>query len=81
MDGRSSTGTIASAGNLRDVATLEDAVPVRLLEYLLLGRASQVAIGKVQFVLLHREEQLPGLVNLGYVTSGKPFCDPPPAGS
>jgi WD repeat-containing protein 48 len=74
-------GTIVSAGNLRDVATLEGAVPVWLLEYLLLGRASRVAVVKVQFALLHREEQLPGLVNLGYVTGAKPFCEPLPAGS
>ena len=56
-------GTVASAGTLGDVATLEDAMPVWLLEYLLLGRAAQVAIVKVQFALLPGEEQLPELVN------------------
>ena len=56
-------GTVSSAGTLGDVATLEDAMPVWLLEYLLLGRAAQVAIVKIQFALLPGEEQLPELVN------------------
>ena len=56
-------GTVASAGTVGDVATLEDAMPVWLLEYLLLGRAPQVAIVKIQFALLPGEEQLPELVN------------------
>ena len=56
-------GTIASAGSADDVAKLEDAMPVWLLEYLLLGRAPQVAVVKIQFALLPGEEQLPGLVD------------------
>ena len=38
-------------------------MPVWLLEYLLLGRAPQVAVVKIQFALLPGEEQLPELVN------------------
>ena len=56
-------GTVASAGTMCDVATLEDAMPVWLLEYLLLGRAPQVSVVKIQFALLPGEEQLPELVN------------------
>jgi WD repeat-containing protein 48 len=56
-------GTVASAGAAGDVATLEDAMPTWLLEYLLLGRAPQVAVVKIQFALLPGEEQLPELVN------------------
>ena len=52
-------GTIASAGSAEDEATLVDAMPMRLLEYLLPGRAPQVAIIKIQFALLSGEEQLP----------------------
>jgi WD repeat-containing protein 48 len=56
-------GTVTSAGTVGDVAALEDAMPVWLLEYLLLGRTLQVAIVKIQFALLPGEEQLPELVN------------------
>jgi len=56
-------GTVASAGTAEDVAALEDAIPVWLLEYLLLGRTPQVNIIKVQFALLPGEESLPELVN------------------
>jgi len=56
-------GTVASAGSAEDLATLEDAMPVRLLEYLLLWGAPQVAIIKIEFALLPGEEQLPELVN------------------
>ena len=56
-------GTIASAGTTEDLAALEDALPVWLLEYLLLGRTPQVAIVKIQFALLPGEESLPELVN------------------
>ena len=56
-------GTIASAGSADDVATLEDAMPVWLLEYLLLEGAPQVAIIKIQFALLPVDEQLLELVN------------------
>jgi WD repeat-containing protein 48 len=56
-------GTVASAGTTGDVETLEDAIPVWLLEYLLLGRAPQVAVVKIQFALLPGEESLPELVN------------------
>ena len=56
-------GTVSSAGTATDVATLEDAMPTWLLEYLLLGRAPQVAVVKIQFALLPGEEQLPELVN------------------
>ena len=56
-------GTVASAGTAADVATLEDAMPTWLLEYLLLGRAPQIAAAKIQFALLPGEEQLPELVN------------------
>ena len=56
-------GTIASAGTTEDLAALEDALPVWLLEYLLLGRTRQVAIVKIQFALLPGEESLPELVN------------------
>jgi hypothetical protein len=58
-----SRGTIASAGSAEDEARLVDAIPVRLLEYLLLRRTLQVAIIKIQFALLSGEEQLPELVN------------------
>ena len=54
---------IASAGTTEDLAALEDALPVWLLEYLLLGRTPQVAIVKIQFALLPGEESLPELVN------------------
>jgi WD repeat-containing protein 48 len=50
-------GTVASAGSAEDLATLEDVMPMWLLEYLLLGRAPQVAIIKIQFALLPGEEQ------------------------
>jgi WD repeat-containing protein 48 len=56
-------GTIASVGSAEDLATQEDMMPVWLLEYLLLGRAPQVAIIKIQFALLPGEEQLPELVS------------------
>jgi WD repeat-containing protein 48 len=56
-------GTVRSVGTAGDVAALEDAMPVWLLEYLLLGRTQQVAILKIQFALLPGEEQLPELVN------------------
>ena len=62
-------GTVASVGNADDVETLEDAMPVWLLEYLLLGRTPQVAVVKIGFVLipiqsgLPGEEALPELVN------------------
>ena len=56
-------GTVASAGTTTDATVLEDAIPVWLLEYLLLGRTPQVAIVKVQFALLPGEESLPELVN------------------
>lgn len=56
-------GTVASAGTVGDVAALEDAMPVWLLEYLLLGRTQLVAVFKIQFALLPGEEQLPELVN------------------
>jgi WD repeat-containing protein 48 len=45
-------GTVASAGTTGDVAALEDAMPVWLLEYLLLGRAPQVASVKIWFALV-----------------------------
>ena len=50
-------GTVASAGSAEDLATLEDVMPMWLLEYLLLGRAPQVAIIKIQFALLPGEGQ------------------------
>ncbi|KAI9461530.1 hypothetical protein F5148DRAFT_1214939 [Russula earlei] len=56
-------GTLASAGTTADVAALEDAMPVWLLEYLLLGRAPQLPAVKIQFALLPGEESLPELVN------------------
>lgn len=56
-------GTVASAGSAGDVTVLEDAMPMWLLEYLLLGRAPQVGVVKVQFALLPGEESLPELVN------------------
>ncbi|KAH9958413.1 hypothetical protein BC827DRAFT_1219400 [Russula dissimulans] len=56
-------GTVASAGSAVDVAALEDVMPVWLLEYLLLARAPQVAIVKIQFALLPGEDTLPELVN------------------
>jgi len=56
-------GTVASAGNTADVAALEDAMPVWLLEYLLLARVPPVAVVKVQFALLPGEDTLPELVN------------------
>jgi hypothetical protein len=56
-------GTIASAGSAEDEATLVDAMPMRPLEYLLLGWVPQVAIIKIQFALLSGEEQLPELVS------------------
>ncbi|KAH9987605.1 hypothetical protein BJV74DRAFT_841112 [Russula compacta] len=56
-------GTVASSGTTEDVAELEDAMPVWLLEYLLLGRAPQVGVIKIQFALLPGEEHLPEIVN------------------
>ena len=56
-------GTIASAGTTEGLAALEDALPVWLLEYLLLGRTPQVVIVKIQFALLPGEDSLPELVN------------------
>ena len=58
-------GTIASAGTSEDLAALMDALPVWLLEYLLLllGRTPQVAIVKIQSALLPGEESLLELVN------------------
>ena len=56
-------GTVASAGTVGDVATLEDAMPVWLLEYVPLGRAPQVVVVKIQPALLPGEEQLLQLVN------------------
>jgi len=56
-------GTVASAGSAADVAALEDAMPVWLLEYLLLGRVPPVAVVKIQFALLPGEDTLPELVN------------------
>jgi WD repeat-containing protein 48 len=56
-------GTVSSAGTTEDSAALEDALPVWLLEYLLLGRTPQVPVVKVQFALLPGEESLPELVN------------------
>ena len=60
-------GTVASAST--DTAALEDAMPVLLLEYLLLGKAPMVQVTKIGFVLLpypskeSGEEQLPELLN------------------
>ena len=51
-------GTVASVGSAEDLATLEDAIPVWLLEYLLLEGALQVAIIKIQFAVLPGDEQL-----------------------
>ena len=48
-------GTVTIAGSAEDVATLEDAMPVWLFEYLLLRQAPQVAIVKIQSALLPRE--------------------------
>ncbi len=56
-------GTVTSVGTTDDLAALEDALPVWLLEYLLLGRTPQVAIVKIQFALLPGEDSLPELVN------------------
>jgi len=56
-------GTIASAGSVEDLATLQDVMPVWLLECLLLGGAPQVAIIKIQFAVLPGDEQLLELVN------------------
>jgi len=56
-------GMVSSAGTTEDSAALEDALPVWLLEYLLLGRTPQVPVVKVQFALLPGEESLPELVN------------------
>jgi hypothetical protein len=56
-------GTVASAGSAEDLATPEDAMPMRLLEYLLLGGAPQVAIIKIQFAVLPGDEQLLELIN------------------
>ena len=56
-------GTVASAGSAEDLATLEDTMPVWLLEYLLLEGALQVAIIMIQFAVLPGDEQLPELVN------------------
>ncbi|KAI9457236.1 WD40 repeat-like protein [Lactarius psammicola] len=53
-------GTVASAGTIDDVETLEDAMPVWLLEYLLLGRAPQVGVVKIGFVLLPLQSGVPG---------------------
>jgi WD repeat-containing protein 48 len=57
-------GTVTSAGTTEDdLVALEDALPVWLLEYLLLGRTPQVTVVKIQFALLPGEESLPELVN------------------
>jgi hypothetical protein len=56
-------GTVGSAGSAEDLATLEDTMPVCLLEYLLLEGASQVAIIKIHFAVLPGDEQLLDLVN------------------
>jgi len=56
-------GTVASVGSAEDLATLEDVIPVWLLEYLLLEGAPQVAIIKIQFAVLPGDEQLLELVN------------------
>ena len=62
-------GTVASAGTIDDVEMLEDAMPVWLLEYLLLARAPQVGVVKIRFLLLplrsgvSGDEVLPELVN------------------
>jgi Domain of unknown function (DUF3337) len=61
--GYQGTVTSAASGSAADVAALEDAMPVWLLEYLL-GRAPQVAVVKIQFVMLPGEDTLLGLVNL-----------------
>jgi len=53
-------GTVASAGTTDDVETLEDTLPVWLLEYLLLGRAPQVGVVKIGFVLLPMQSGVPG---------------------
>jgi WD repeat-containing protein 48 len=53
-------GTVASAGSVEDVEALEDALPVWLLEYLLLARAPQVAVVKIGFVLLPLQSGVPG---------------------
>ena len=53
-------GTVSSAGTIDDVETLEDAMPVWLLEYLLLGRAPQVSVVKIGFVLLPLQSGVPG---------------------
>ena len=45
-------GTIASAGTADDAAVLEDTMPVWLLEYLLLGRAPQMASVKLWFAVV-----------------------------
>ena len=45
-------GTIASAGTTGDVTALEDAMPVWLLEYLLLGRSQPMASVKLWFALV-----------------------------
>lgn len=53
-------GTVASAGSTDDVEMLEDAMPVWLLEYLLLGRSPQVGVVKIGFVLLPMQSGVPG---------------------
>jgi WD repeat-containing protein 48 len=53
-------GTVASAGTIDDVETLEDAMPVWLLDYLLLGRSPQVGVVKIGFLLLPLQSRVPG---------------------
>ncbi|KAH8995974.1 WD40 repeat-like protein [Lactarius akahatsu] len=53
-------GTVSSAGTVDDVEILEDAMPFWLLEYLLLGRAPQVGVVKIGFMLLPLQSGVPG---------------------
>jgi WD repeat-containing protein 48 len=53
-------GTVASAGTIDDVETLEDALPIWLLEYLLLGRSPHVGVVKIGFLLLPLQSGVPG---------------------
>ncbi|KAH9172516.1 hypothetical protein EDB89DRAFT_2229318 [Lactarius sanguifluus] len=53
-------GTVSSAGTTDDVETLEDGMPYWLLEYLLLGRAPQVGVVKIGFMLLPLQSGVPG---------------------
>jgi len=50
-------------GERRGLVALEDAMPVWLLEYLLLARAPPVAVVNLQLALLPGEDTLPELVN------------------